>query len=225
VFSKAARKVQEASYFVRQLALHADPDSSEFSFNALLASGKNVVNTIRAALIARERQRGTARPAFTKLLNGLRMLFGGKRRDPAQQVAIKAYRKTHRAWRRGRTQQELDLFDVLQEMRDVEVHTTHEAATQTPRHHEKQIPRRIPEDPRYLAVYANYLAMGMLSHTETVTETTCHFSVDTSTGRNWKHPQALARVAARGPVQTSLIATEYCTILQSLLDFFRLKHP
>jgi hypothetical protein len=109
VFEKAERKVEEYTFFFHQLKLceTQDPNATEFFFNALLNAGKNVVYALCAQVYTCE---STCLPC-----------------DKAKKKAKQACTDHIKAWKRTRGGFHPTLFDVLQDVRDIETHADRSA--------------------------------------------------------------------------------------------------
>jgi hypothetical protein len=230
VFEKAQRKHEEADFFVQQLRKEQGTDAVEFLFNALLNAGKNVVNSLRAQILYREAQAATllvtaALPRQTSRVLGaiLALLVRYRAQHAAKQTkkrARKAYHSHFVAWRRTLTPQEKDLFDVLQELRDIEVHAKVSGSRHIPKIVERRQPRPVPSDPNYSAVFANYMAIGMLSPEVTVGETTYSFQVDANVLSEPAMRVLFERFSGTTEKPTLEIGETYARLLRSLVDYF-----
>ena len=118
MFEKAQRKAVECAFFLRQLRETQDPDATEFFFNALLNAGKNVVNALRAQVHSHERTR-----------------------VPSEEAGVKAqqsYDRHFKAWKRTTTGSRATLFDVLQALRDIEMHADSNGVRHLPKTEERR---------------------------------------------------------------------------------------
>jgi len=205
VFEKAQRKVEEAAFFVRHLRGEQGPDAVEFYFNALLNAGKNVVNALHAhihfqeGLIAQRERRATVQ---------------------VKKSAQKAYRLHFKGWRRSLTPDDADLFEVLQELRNIEVHARDTGSSHVPKIEERRQTRTLPADPRYVPVFATYIAMGVLSADITVGETTYYFQVDTGAPSEAGTRVLFERFGRSKGKPTLEVGETYVTLLKSLVEYF-----
>jgi hypothetical protein len=200
VFEKAQRKVAECTFFLRQLRETQDPDATEFFFNALLNAGKNVVNALRAQVLSCE---STRLPS-----------------DQATVKAQQAYDRHFKAWERTLTGSHATLFDVLQKLRDIETHADRSGVRHLPKTEERRQPRSVPLDSHYRAIFASYMAMGVLSTDVTVPITSYDLWVDT-VAPSKRRVQALFKQFAKGKQKPSAeVATTYTGLLDSLVAYF-----
>lgn len=200
MFEKAQRKVAECTFFLRQLRETQDPDATEFFFNALLNAGKNVVNALRAQVHSCER---------TRL--------------PSDQATVKteqSYDHHFKAWKRTITGSRATLFDVLQALRDIEMHADSSGVRHLPKTEERRQPRSVPSDSHYAAIFASYIAMGVLSADVTVPTTSYDLRVDAAAPSK-RRVQALFKQFAKGKQKPSVeVATTYTGLLDSLVAYF-----
>ena len=230
MFEKAQRKLDETTFFVRQLKGEQGPDAVEYLFNALLNAGKNVVNAIHAHIQFQERQKLKAPNTYrlpTQLLRllgpALASLTARRARRATSQAkkrAQKAYRLHFSSWRRTITSDEADLFDVLQELRDIEVHAKNTGSRHVPKLEERTQPRTLPSDPNYAPIYASYLAMGVLSAYITVGETTYDFQVDAGMPSEAGKRTLFERFARGKDKPTLEVGETYAGLLESLVKYF-----
>jgi hypothetical protein len=200
LFEKAQRKAQESRFFLRRLRTTQELHETEFYFNALLNSGRNVLYAIRARLLASERTRS---PATT-----------------APRKAERVYNVHYKAWKRTVPPSHATLFDVLQALRDIDTHTTHSGHLHRARTEERRMLRSIPSDPAYVAVFASYMAMGVLSAEVTVPTTSYDLQVDVATPSR-SRVQALLKQFARGKPKPSVeVAAIYADLLDSVVVYF-----
>ena len=230
MFEKARRKYEETDFFVQQLRREQGIDAVEFLFNALLNAGKNVVNSLRAQILDCEARAATplvtAAPHWqtSRVLGAiLALLVRYRTRRAAKQTkkrARKAYHSHFVAWRQTLTSQEKDLFDVLQKLRDIEVHAKVSGSRHIPKIEERRQPRPVPSDPNYSAVFANYMAIGMLSPEITVGETTYGFQVDANVLSEPAKRVLFERFCGTKEKPTLEIGETYARLLRSLVDYF-----
>lgn len=200
MFEKAQRKVAESTFFLRQLRETQDPDATEFFFNALLNAGKNVVNVLRAQVLSCERTRLPS--------------------DQAKAKAKQSYDRHFKAWKRTITGSHANLFDVLQALRDIEMHADSSGARHLPKTMERRQPRSIPSDPHDAAVVITYMARRVLSADVTVRTTSYDLRVDAAAPLR-RRVQALFKQFAKGKQRPSVeVATTYTGLLDSLVVYF-----
>lgn len=196
VFEKAARKVKECNYFAIQLGRRPDGDAPEFLFNAVLSSGKNVVNAIQAAISVAE---------------GVDAAGKGKER------AQESYARLIKSWKRTSGPMSATLFDVLQALRDIEMHANRSAFERLPRTVERKEPRTIPDDASYRAVFASYMAMGLISPDTTLYETTYDLLIRPVAPSRGRVARLLKHYAKGRPQSLHEIGASYVTLLTSLV--------
>jgi hypothetical protein len=124
------------------------------------------------------------------------------------------------AWHHALGAEEADLFDALQEVRHIDVHTTDPATTLVPKIETYTRPRDIPEDATYHAVYANYLAIGMLSYEVTVGVRTYYFAVSPTNNRDAKVRALVERFRQGGERAVLEAGGRYVKLLASLVARF-----
>lgn len=219
MFEKASRKLEETAFFVRELGDQQDLDAVEFRFNALLSAGKSVVNSLKAQIQYREAQILQPTPQALTTPQAATLLSKATKREATERMR-RAYRSHFEAWSRTRTPEEVDLFDVLQELRNIEVHKKDSASLHTPKLEERRQPRPLPTDPTYVAVFANYMAMGMLSHDVTIGVTTYTFQVDPGAPSEAANRVLFQRFAKTKEKPTLEIGQAYASLLNSLVDYF-----
>jgi hypothetical protein len=203
VFEKAQRKVAECTFFLRQLRETQDPDATEFFFNALLNAGKNVVNALHAQVYSCESTRLPSADQAT-----------------VEAQARQSYNRRFKAWKRTTTSSCATLFDVLQALRDIETHADSSGVRHLPKTAERQLPRAVPLDSNYRAIFASYMAMGVLSADVTVPTTSYDLWLDAAAPSK-KRVQALFKQFAKGKQKPSVeVATTYTGLLDSLVAYF-----
>jgi hypothetical protein len=235
LFEKARRKVEETKFFLHELRgdQHLQ-DAMEFRFNALLNAGKNVVNAIHAQIFFCEEQilkpsaPGPCEPTQApKVLRPLCLRLSAWRERRHKKRVIrrerKAYRLHFKTWRRTRTAEERDQFDVLQALRNIEVHGKEAVSQHVPRSEEGEEWSAMPSDQRYAAVFAQYMAMGMLSSKVATFKTTYTFEVDPSALSDRREHPLFKRFAAAPKSQVDLGQT-YADLLTSLVDHFSTQY-
>ncbi len=89
-----------------------------------------------------------------------------------------SYDSVFAKWLQTLAPSDAEVFDVLRHVRGVEVHSTNSSTTFVPKLEEQQQRRQVPDDPTYRAIYASYIAMGMLTHEVTVGTLTYGFTVN-----------------------------------------------
>lgn len=200
MFEKAQRKVAECAFFLRQLRETQDPDATEFFFNALLNAGKNVVNALHSQVQSCERTR-----------------------VPSDQVKAKAkqsYDRHFKAWKRTTTGSHTNLFDVLQALRDIEMHADSSGVRHLPKTEERRQPRSVPSDPHEAAVVISYMARRQLSADVPVRTTSYDLRVNAAVPSK-RRVQALFKQFAKGKQMPSVeVATTYTGLLDSLVAYF-----
>jgi hypothetical protein len=200
VFEKAQRKVAECTFFLRQLRETQDSDATEFFFNALLNAGKNVVNALHAQLHSCERMRLPS--------------------DQARVKAKQSYDRHFKAWKRTTTSSHANLFDVLQALRDIEMHADSSGVCHLPKTEERRQPRSVPSNPYEAAVVISYMARRQLSADVTVRTTSYDLRVDAAVPSK-RHAQALLKQLAKGKQKSGVeVATAYTGLLDSLVAYF-----
>jgi len=202
VFEKAQRKVQEVEFFVRHL--HSDrlaPEHVEFYWSAMLNAAKTVVYALRVEIDSKRQQTN-------------------RRREKKE--SKDAYSLQFDSWHKNLASDDADLFDVLQEVRDVEVHEIDASVAFVPSMEEQRIPRRLSSDPHLLAVQASYMAMGTLSYEETIGVLRYHFQVKIgNTGRRAPKVRALFEKFRTGGQRAVLDACDrYAKLLRSVIAHF-----
>jgi len=230
VFEKAQRKVDETAFVVSRLRDEQRPDPVEFLFNATLNAGKNVVNALHAQILFREGEREKAQKAYHLHLKALRFLnpildFVNAQRARLEfarvrKKAQKAYGLHFKDWRKKLRSDDADLFDVLQELRNIEVHGKESGSKYVPKMEERRYPRQLPSDPRYAAVFANYMTMGMLEAEVTVGEMTYEFQVNAATPSRAGKRVLFERFERSGPKPVFEVGNIYANLLKSLVDHF-----
>jgi hypothetical protein len=200
VFEKAQRKVAECAFSLRQLRETQNPDATEFYFNAFLNAGKNVVNALRAQVLSCERTRLSS--------------------DQAKAKAKQAYDCHFKAWKRTTTGSHANLFDVLQALRDIEMHADSSGVRHLPKTEERRQPRSIPSDPNEAAAVISYMNRRVLSADITVRTTSYDLRVDAVVPSR-RRVQALFKQFAKGKQKPSVeVATIYTGLLDSLVAYF-----
>lgn len=200
MFEKAQRKVEECAFFLSQLHETQNPDATEFYFNALLNAGKNVVNALRAQVLSCERTRLSS--------------------DQAKAKGRQAYDRHFKAWKRTTTGSHANLFDVLQALRDIEMHADSSGVRHLPKTEERQQPRSIPSDPNEAAAVISYMHRRQLSADITVRTTSYDLRVDASVPSK-RRVQALFQQFAKGKQKPSVeVAITYKGLLDSLVTYF-----
>ena len=230
MFEKAQRKVEEAAFFVRHLRGEQGPDAVEFYFNALINAGKNVVNALHAHIRFQEGQKQKPPTTYELQSQALRFsnpalasLTAQRERRATVQVkkrAQKVYRLHFKGWRRSLTPDDADLFEVLQELRNIEVHARDTGSSHVPKIEERRQTRTLPADPRYVPVFATYIAMGVLSADITVGETTYYFQVDTGAPSEAGTRVLFERFGRSKGKPTLEVGETYVTLLKSLVEYF-----
>lgn len=193
MFEKAYNKVREAEIFLKHLQGESLSDDYVAAYwSAFLNAGYSVVQALTREV-----------PYLIKPIS-----------------AKPPYERAFSAWHRGLAQEEAELFDVLQAVRDVEVHAKDRSTTFLTKTEERTRPRGIPEDSTYHAAYSNYMVMGMISHEVTFEVRTYDFIV-TGTDSRDRNVQALVEGFKRGGERAVLdAASRYARLLASLVDGF-----
>ena len=203
MFEKAERKVEEYTFFFHQLKLceTQDPNATEFFFNALLNAGKNVVYALCAQVYTCE---STCLPC-----------------DKAKKKAKQACTDHIKAWKRTRGGFHPTLFDVLQDVRDIETHADRSAVDYLSKTEERRRLRDIPSEPHYAAVFINYQKTGQLSPYVTESTITYDLRMDPAVSSKKGVQERLKAFNKRKPESITEVATTYMALLESLVAYFR----
>jgi len=189
VFEKAQQKVREAGVFVGDL--HRDNLSSDqlaAYWSALLDAGYMVTEALEAEVDLLLKKQPT-KPTYHSVFAG---------------------------WHQTLTPADAEVFEVLQKVRGVEVHTTNTSTTFVTRVDEQRKPRDVPNDSTLRAIYASYMAMGMLAHQVTVGVLTYEF-IGNATHRDPKVQALLTRFNQGGARTVLGAATDYAKLLTGLV--------
>ena len=202
ILVKAKRKAAESRFFMCALSQARDADAAEFIFNALLNSGKSVVNAVHAQLLSLEPTR----------LDG----DEGRARAKAKATA-RSFIKT---WKRTMSPASTVLFAALQEARNVEVHALGSAAKQSANIEECIVPHPIPPlGASTRAAVVGMLAIGALSAEVSVFETTFDVKLDPTVSTK-PGVQALFKQFSRYERRpTTKTAEEYVELLDSFVRY------
>jgi hypothetical protein len=190
-FEKAQSKVRHAEIYLGDLRGDNLPDVRvEAYWSALLNAGYSITEVLEAEV---NRLRSHTRPSYTAVLAD---------------------------WHQTLTAEEADLFDALQEVRHIEVHAADPATSIVQKIQTQRKPRDVPEDATYRAIYASYLAMGMLSYEVSVDVRTYYFAVSPTNNRD-AQVQAMVERFRRGGERAVLDAGDcYVRLLGSLAAHF-----
>ena len=207
VLSKARRKAAEARYFANAVHQSRDVDAVEYSFNALLSAGKNVLNAVHAQVFSIERARSAE--------------------DIARVKSKALVKDLVRKWKNTVGAASATLFDVSQEARDLEVHVLEAAAKQVTNVQEQVV--RLEPPPlgsATRAAVAGMLAMGALSPEIIEFKSTFELKLDPTVPES-KRVQALFKQFSRGkPRSTTKTAEEYAELLELFVNYCESEiHP
>jgi len=152
------------------------------------------------------------------------LLNGGKTATFAlrAEVGKKAYGPVFSTWHNSLDPANRDLFDLLHGVRDVEVHEKGGPEVLSKMEARSEW-RQWPSDPTTMAVYANYLAMGMLEPVVTVSVATYQFQINETKTKEVK--ELFGRVAAGGAISITDACSQYADLLESLIDTFVKAFP
>jgi len=200
VFEKAHRKVAECAFFLRQLCETQDPDATEFFFNALLNAGKNVVYALRAQVYSCERTYLPCKQANKK----------------ANQTCINHIK----AWKRTTGGSHPTLFDVLQDVRDIETHANRSANRYLPQTEERRHLRPISSDPHIAPVEIMYMHRRQLSPDVIVSTTVYYLHLDPAVSAKKGVQARFKQFDKRKPASVAELATIYTDLLRSLVTYF-----
>jgi hypothetical protein len=199
MFVKAKRKVAESRFFLRALQAPHEPDAAEFSFNALLNAGKNVVNAVHAQMLAVEMTRSATEQA---------------------RATAKAAQESHvKAWKRIVGPVSATLFDVMQEARDIEVHAEGTAITQVANIEERTRRQTVSPDSPSAPIFAALLAIGALSAEVTEYATKYELKVDPTVPVKPRVEALFKQFAQARPRSTTDVASTYVQLLESLVAY------
>jgi hypothetical protein len=199
---KARRKTAESRFFMYALSQVRDADAAEFIFNALLNSGKSVVNAVHAQVLSLELARS------------------GGDEGRAKAKAKATVRLFVKAWKRTVSPASTVLFSALQEARNVEVHALGSAAQQVAQVEERIRPHPVPPlGASARAAVVGMLATGALSAEISVFETTFEVKLDPTVSTK-PGVQALFKQFSRDERRpTTKTAEEYVELLDSFVRY------
>ena len=200
MFEKANRKVAESRFFLLQLRQASELDATEFSFNALLNAGKNVVNAIHAQLRASERGRLPVAQA-----------------DAAGKAA---YGRHLKAWKRNVGPVSSALFDVLQAARDIEMHADRTAVRHDTRETERQVRQTVSPHSAFAPIFAANLAIGAISAEITEFTTTYELRIDPAASGKRRMNALFKQFSQTKQKPTAEVALSYVGLLESLVTYF-----
>ena len=202
MLAKAHRKVTESRFHISALSKAQDVDAAEFTFNALLNSGKSVVNAIHAQVFTIELPR-----------------TGGDE----QQARARAWAKMRRLvkdWKKTIGPTLAVLYAALQAARNVEVHALGSAARQIAQVEARIVPHPLPAlGAAARPAVAGMLFAGALSPEITQFETTFALELDQTSSTKPTIKVLFEQFSRRQRVSTRSAAEEYIELLASLVTY------